>query len=119
MVGWIPLCGLKVLRPQEALVLTLFGKYLGTLKGDGFYWVNPFCTAFNPAASTKLRQRGDVRGVLRHHDGSICYASSNAWRCGIYNRGCNTMYRVSFIGKEKCPTEDIPISNGIYVLLDI
>ncbi len=59
-VGWIPLPGLKVLKPQEALVLTLFGKYIGTLKGDGFYWVNPFATAFNPAAKTKLNQSGDV-----------------------------------------------------------
>ena len=41
-VCWIPLLGLKVLKPQEALVLTLFGKYVGTLKGDGFFWVNPF-----------------------------------------------------------------------------
>ena len=32
-IGWIPLCGLKVLKPQEALVLTLFGKYVGTLRG--------------------------------------------------------------------------------------
>ena len=62
MLGWILTLGLKVLKPQEALVLTLFGKYYGTLKGDGFYWVNPFCTAFNPAAKTKLRQSGDVSG---------------------------------------------------------
>ena len=34
--AWILFFGLKVLRPQEALVLTLFGKYVGTLKGDGF-----------------------------------------------------------------------------------
>ena len=60
ILGWIPMCGLKVLKPQEALVLTLFGKYIGTLKKDGFYWVNPFCSAFNPAAGTKLRQSGDV-----------------------------------------------------------
>ena len=53
--------GLKILKPQEALVLTLFGKYVGTLKGDGFYFVNPFCTAVNPAASTKLNQSGDVK----------------------------------------------------------
>ena len=59
-LGWIPFCGLKVLKPQEALVLTLFGKYVGTLKNDGFYWVNPFCTAVNPAAKTKLNQSGDV-----------------------------------------------------------
>lgn len=52
--------GLKVLKPQEALVLTLFGKYVGTLKNEGFYFVHPFCTAFNPAAKTKLNQSGDV-----------------------------------------------------------
>ena len=59
-LGWILFCGLKVLRPQEALVLTLFGKYIGTLKDDGFYWVNPFCSALNPAAETRLKQSGDV-----------------------------------------------------------
>ncbi len=57
----IPLAGLKVLKPQEALVLTLFGKYVGTLKGEGFYWVNPFCSAVNPAAKTVLNQSGDVK----------------------------------------------------------
>ena len=59
-IGWFPLLGLRILKPQEALVLTLFGKYVGTIKGDGFYWVNPFCSGFNPAASTRLRQSGDV-----------------------------------------------------------
>ena len=60
-LGWIPLCGLRVLKPQEAVVLTLFGKYVGTLKEDGFFWVNPFCTSYNPAAATKLNQSGDVK----------------------------------------------------------
>ncbi len=60
-VAWIPLMGLKVLKPQEALVLTLFGKYAGTLKDEGFYWVNPFCSSINPAGKTKLSQSGDVR----------------------------------------------------------
>ena len=57
-IGWIPFLGLKVLKPQEALVLTLFGNYVGTLKESGFYFVNPFCTAVNPAAATKLNQSG-------------------------------------------------------------
>lgn len=56
---WMVWPGLKVLRPQEALVLTLFGKYVGTLREPGFYFVNPFCTAVNPAARTRLRQSGD------------------------------------------------------------
>lgn len=59
-LGWILAFGFKVLRPQEALVLTLFGKYVGTIKKEGFYFVNPFCVAVNPAAKTKLNQSGDV-----------------------------------------------------------
>ena len=62
-VGWIPLLGLRVLKPQEALVLTLFGKYIGTIKGDGFYAVNPFCVSVNPAANTELNQSGDVKKI--------------------------------------------------------
>ena len=63
-VGWIPYIGLKILKPQEALVLTLFGKYVGTIKGDGFFFVNPFCSSVNPAAKTKLNQSGDVGGEV-------------------------------------------------------
>ena len=59
-IGWFPYCGLRVLKPQEALVLTLFGRYVGSLKGEGFYFVNPFCTSVNPAANTRLNQSGDV-----------------------------------------------------------
>ena len=61
-IGWLPMLGLKILKPQEALVLTLFGDYVGTLKGEGFYYVNPFCIGVNPAAKTKLNQSGDVDG---------------------------------------------------------
>ena len=49
-LGWIFFLGLKTLKPREALVLTLFGKYIGTLKGEGFYYVHPFVVAVNPAA---------------------------------------------------------------------
>lgn len=63
-LGWIMLLGLKVLKPQEALVLTLFGKYYGTLKGEGFYAVNPFCVSVNPAAKTELNQSGDVKSAI-------------------------------------------------------
>lgn len=48
---WIPYLGLKILKPQEALVLTLFGKYIGTLKGEGFFYVNPFVSAVNPTVN--------------------------------------------------------------------
>ena len=65
-IGWLPLCGLRILKPQEALVVTLFGKYVGTLKGDGFYCVNPFSGSVNPAATTKLKQSGDVGSNESH-----------------------------------------------------
>ncbi len=63
LTAWIPLIGLRILKPQEALVLTLFGKYIGTIKGEGFYCVNPFCQSVNPAANTKLNQSGDVNTI--------------------------------------------------------
>ncbi|ABW18126.1 SPFH domain-containing protein [Alkaliphilus oremlandii] len=50
IVGPILFAGLKVLKPNEALVLTLFGKYTGTLKGEGFFFVNPFSSAVSPAS---------------------------------------------------------------------
>ncbi|MBS7566704.1 SPFH domain-containing protein [Mucilaginibacter sp. Bleaf8] len=34
--------GLIIVNPNESRVLTLFGKYVGTVKQDGFFWVNPF-----------------------------------------------------------------------------
>lgn len=64
LVSVICLGGLRILKPQEALVLTLFGKYIGTLKGEGFYWVNPFCSPVNPAAGTVLNQSGDVKSTV-------------------------------------------------------
>lgn len=73
LLGWIPFLGLKVLKPQEALVLTLFGKYIGTIKEAGFYFVNPFCSAVNPAAQTRLSQSGDINNA-----NTAAAANSNA-----------------------------------------
>ena len=67
----IMIAGLKVLKPQEALVLTLFGKYIGTLKGEGFYFVNPFCSAVNPAAGTELSQSNDVKAHALLKEGTV------------------------------------------------
>lgn len=50
VVGAFMLLGLKIVNPNEALVLTLFGKYHGSIKAEGFFWVNPFSSAFNPAS---------------------------------------------------------------------
>ena len=51
-VSMVMLGGFKTLQPNESYVFTLFGKYYGSLKRDGFFWVNPFCVAVNPAKAT-------------------------------------------------------------------
>ena len=33
--------GFLIINPNQSMVLTLFGKYIGTVKADGFFWVNP------------------------------------------------------------------------------
>ncbi len=47
-IGWIPFMGLRIMKPNEAMVLTVFGKYTGTLKKEGFFFVNPFSVSVNP-----------------------------------------------------------------------
>ncbi len=81
-LGWIPFLGLKVLKPQEATVLTLFGRYVGTLKDSGFYFVNPFCISVNPAANTRLNQSGDVdqpghKSIFTQTDSSLQLTTGN------------------------------------------
>lgn len=66
VIGWIPFLGLKILRPQEALVLTLFGKYIGTLKGEGFFYVNPFVSAVNPTIHAGMATATDDQNPLNH-----------------------------------------------------
>ena len=82
-LGWLFLCGLRTIKPQEALVLTLFGKYYGTIREDGFYFVNPFCGAVNPAAGTKLSQSGDVKGGLGEN---ITIQNGNAATTAAFNK---------------------------------
>lgn len=42
ILGVLVLKGLCVVAPNHSKLVVLFGKYLGTLRQDGFYWVNPF-----------------------------------------------------------------------------
>lgn len=46
--------GMRIINPNEAVVLTLFGTYYGTIKRPGFYYLNPFCSAINPAGRTTV-----------------------------------------------------------------
>lgn len=40
----VMLPGMLVVNPNESSVLVLFGDYIGTVKHNGFFWVNPFLT---------------------------------------------------------------------------
>jgi len=42
LLGFLGLGGLVVVNPNESSVLVLFGAYKGTIKQNGFFWVNPF-----------------------------------------------------------------------------
>ena len=50
VLGFVLCAGFKVINPNEAMVLTLFGKYYGTIKKDGFFWTNIFCSGMNPGS---------------------------------------------------------------------
>ena len=62
LLFFLLIAGLHIVKPNEALVLTLFGRYYGTVKKEGFYYVNPFATAFNPSART-LTYNATTAGV--------------------------------------------------------
>lgn len=108
------LCGgLKILKPQEALVLTLFGKYVGTLKGDGYYFVNPFCTSVNPAAKTKLSQSGDVSASA-----SMVTIANNAAGTNVESSSNKISLKIMTLNNNKQKINDClgnPIEIGIAV----
>ena len=55
-IGWIPFLGLKVLKPQEALVLTLFGKYVGT-KGCWILLCQSFLSGCQSCCKDKTKSK--------------------------------------------------------------
>jgi regulator of protease activity HflC (stomatin/prohibitin superfamily) len=54
VAGFFIMIGFAIIRPNEAQVMTLFGKYVGTIKGAGFYWYNPLCTAVRASGSKRM-----------------------------------------------------------------
>lgn len=60
--------GFKLLKPQEAMVLTVFGKYVGTLKGAGFHYVNPFAQSVTPFVPISLKARTLDNGKQKIND---------------------------------------------------
>jgi regulator of protease activity HflC (stomatin/prohibitin superfamily) len=64
VIGPVLYLGLKIIKPNEALVLTLFGKYVGTIKEEGFYFINPFCVGVNPVQSKSAQPQTLSKAII-------------------------------------------------------
>ncbi|MDZ4804070.1 MAG: SPFH domain-containing protein [Candidatus Eisenbacteria bacterium] len=64
----IALFGLTVVNPNEAVVATLFGTYLGSIKTPGFWWINPF--SVKKRISLKVRNFESSKLKVNDHDGN-------------------------------------------------
>jgi regulator of protease activity HflC (stomatin/prohibitin superfamily) len=112
LIGGSPLlfAGLRILKPNEAYVLTIFGKYYGTLKGPGFFFVNPFTSATVP-------MKPDVKPVeleAGHHGVHVGKVNSLT---GLPNRKISL--KAMTLNNDKQKINDLmgnPIEIGIVVI---
>ncbi len=71
--------GLTIVNPNEARALVLFGRYAGTLRHQGFWWVNPFTRRLR--ISIKVRNFESQKLKVNDYDGSpIEIAAVVVWR---------------------------------------
>ena len=75
----ISFAGLKVINTNEAMVLSLFGKYIGTIYENGFWYVNPFASAIYPQA--KIAEAKNAR--LQAYAGKKSQAEVSASEAAI------------------------------------
>ncbi|MDF1612824.1 SPFH domain-containing protein [Stygiobacter electus] len=77
--GFISLGGFLVLQPNNSAVLILFGKYIGTIKDSGFWWVNPF--AFKKKISLRIHNFNSEKIKVNDlHGNPIEIAAVIVWR---------------------------------------
>ncbi len=116
-ISWIPIMGLKIIKPNEALVLTLFGRYYGTLKHEGFYYVNPFASAVNPAAGYDHPSSANIEQGKNAAAGSFSGASIQAQYLRLVSK--KVSLKVTTLNNDKQKINDQignPISIGIVVV---
>ena len=115
---WLLFAGIKILGPNEALVLTLFGTYVGTLKGEGIFFVNPFCSAVNPAAEFALVKAAEEAADSAKSGGKL---SSGRISAGS-GRGKRLSLKTMTLNNDKQKINDLlgnPIVIGIAVIWHI
>ena len=116
LIGWVPYLGLKIVKPNEALVLTLFGKYYGTIKNEGFFCVNPFVTAVNPAAGTGALTSGATVDQSKANISALGGSLKSPWT-GLVDRKISL--KVTTLNNDKQKINDQlgnPIVIGIVVV---
>ncbi len=98
IVGFCIVCvafaGFKVLNPNEALVLSLFGKYHGSIYESGFYFVNPFCTAIVPKKSSSEETQKPAKGANMN-------LNVNLGSAGLVNKKVSTKISTFVNGNQK------------------
>ncbi len=78
MVFSLMMAGLKIVKPNEARILILLGKYYGTIKTPGFFYVNPLCTSFSPAYEGAKAQ---AMAEASEKNGQIVISATMARKC--------------------------------------
>jgi regulator of protease activity HflC (stomatin/prohibitin superfamily) len=79
IICFLALAGLMNIAPNEARVLQLFGKYVGTAKENGLRWTNPFYTKVK--ISQRVRNFESTKLKVNDRDGSpIEIAAVVVWR---------------------------------------
>jgi regulator of protease activity HflC (stomatin/prohibitin superfamily) len=77
---WIPYLGFTAVAPNEARAIVLLGRYKGTIREQGFWWVNPFAYP-RTKVSVKVRNFESSRLKVNDHDGNpIEIAAVVVWK---------------------------------------
>jgi len=79
VVDGVCFAGLQIVNPNEGQVVQLLGTYLGTLRDQGFYWVNPLTN--RRRVSLRVRNFESTKLKVNDHDGNpIDIAAVVVWK---------------------------------------
>jgi regulator of protease activity HflC (stomatin/prohibitin superfamily) len=79
VIGFTCFFGLTIVNPNESQVVTLFGKYTGSVRNPGLWWVNPF--SLRKRVSLRVRNFESAKLKVNDHDGNpIEIAAVVVWR---------------------------------------
>jgi len=109
--------GFKSVRPNEAIVFTKFGQYLGTLRDPGFYYVSAFARAVAPPAAGSIS--GPLGGIEVTSDGTTSKLSTGAVGSGKKSPSNKMSLKTMTLNNDRQKINDVlgnPIEIGIVVI---